>query len=451
MFNIRKYFGLIVLLSFCWMTAGGVMNPPAIAAMSSFDVSKMSDMSDFDPNNTIFPTSGDTFKIGLMAPFSGPAADNGKMDWLITNWVVHDLNKRGGILIDGKWKKIQIIKGDTKSKPAETKKIAEKLCLEDKVDVLLGTAGSHLCLIIQNVAKKYGVIYNNAWSLSDALLDGRNFNRYTFRTCLNTTMFGKAMAYFYSQRPENKFYILCQDYSYGHSMSEAFKTALKIYKPNAEIVGEEYHPLFLKDFAPYLTKIKGSGAEVIYTGDWVPDGSNLVKQARDMGITLPIANLYADTAIETLVGPAGPNFVNGNDYMISVDTPENNAFVKKWHELWKNKWEKPYNTAFYKWPITILGRHTDSLYWMFDVIQRAGTANADKIIETWEGDEYKGLTGVLKMRADDHQVVRDVFVSDFIFPNKWHDDAASYDVPFVVPAEKCMPPVPDDLVDRRKK
>ena len=43
----------------------------------------------------------------------------------------------------------------------------------------------------------------------------------------------------------------------------AVKNSLKKYKPDAEIVGEEYHPLFLKDFAPYLTKIQGSGAEVL--------------------------------------------------------------------------------------------------------------------------------------------------------------------------------------------
>ena len=54
------------------------------------------------------------------------------------------------------------------------------------------------------------------------------------------------------------------------------------------------HRLFLTDFAPYLTKIKASGAEVIFTGDWVPDAANLLKQARQMGVDLPFANVFMD-------------------------------------------------------------------------------------------------------------------------------------------------------------
>ena len=53
-------------------------------------------------------------------------------------------------------------------------------------------------------------------------------------------------------------------------MADGFKKGLKEYYPEAQIVGEDYHKLFLTDFAPYLTKIKASGAEVIFTGDWIP-------------------------------------------------------------------------------------------------------------------------------------------------------------------------------------
>ena len=72
----------------------------------------------------------------------------------------------------------------------------------------------------------------------------------------------------------------------------ALKHGLKEYYPEAQIVGEDYHKLFLTDFAPYLTKIKASGAEVVYTGDWIPDAANLVKQARQMGIMLPFAHIF---------------------------------------------------------------------------------------------------------------------------------------------------------------
>ena len=81
---------------------------------------------------------------------------------------------------------------------------------------------------------------------------------------------------------------------FGHAMADGFKEGLKEYYPEAQIVGEDYHKLFLTDFAPYLTKIKASGAEVIYTGDWIPDAANLLKQARQMGIMLPFAHIFLD-------------------------------------------------------------------------------------------------------------------------------------------------------------
>ena len=60
-------------------------------------------------------------------------------------------------------------------------------------------------------------------------------------------------------------------------MAENFKKGLKEYYPRAQIVGEDFHKVFQTDYAPYITKIKASGAEVIYTGDWDPDGSNLLQ------------------------------------------------------------------------------------------------------------------------------------------------------------------------------
>jgi branched-chain amino acid transport system substrate-binding protein len=310
------------------------------------------DLSSFDPNHPGFPTSGDTIRVGLLMPFTGSAAFYGELSWLVLGWVVHDINSQGGILVDGKKKKIQIIKGDTQVKPEIAKRVAEKLCLEDKVDVMTGTSGSHINLVGQGVAAKYNRIYMNWAAFSDSLHDDKNFNRYTFRTCGTTTTLGSALAYYYSTRPERKFYIRCPDYLAGHDMAEAFKQGMKKYKPNAEIVGEAYHPLWTKDFAPYLTKIKGSGAEVIFTLDWAADAENLVKQSRQMGINLPLAGPFVDDpqALETIGGPAGKGIVAVYFHQCSFDHPKTKAFNQLWHRQWK-KWKKPYDSTTYAWPI----------------------------------------------------------------------------------------------------
>src|SRR5882672_9636626 len=57
---------------------------------AGFEVKGMSDMSDFDPANTVVPT-GDTIKIAVVASFSGPAALVGQVYWTSASWVAHDI------------------------------------------------------------------------------------------------------------------------------------------------------------------------------------------------------------------------------------------------------------------------------------------------------------------------------------------------------------------------
>ena len=445
-----KRFHVVIVSCFCLVFFGWLSSPSSAIAMPAFDVDKVSDMSGFDPNTFENPT-GDVIKIGLVEAFSGPSAYNGQIYWLVNAWLAYDINKRGGIIVDGKRKKIAVIKGDSQSKPAVCKKITEKLCLEDKVDLLFGTAGSHLTLIIQQVAKKYKTVFMNPMSLSDTLMDAKNFNRYVFRTTITTKSIGMGMAYYYSKRPESKFYILNQDYSYGHILAEAFKEGLKKYKPGAQIVGEDFHPLFIKDFAPYVTKIQASGAEVIFTGDWCPDAHTLLVQARQLGCKLPFANIYMDAvpAICAVGGEGSRGLVNLSDHAMNIGTPEMEMFIKIWHSTWKT-WQKPHDTIMWAWPVGAAIKTLIMGYWMWDVVERTGSTDPEKIIKTWEGDTYKALNGVVHMRACDHQVVRDVYVAKYEFPNRFYEDASSPGKPFVVPAKFAIPDPPADL-ERCKK
>ena len=441
----------VVCLSIVFVL-GGVMSA-SNAEMAGVDVNKISDMSGFNPATYESPTGDDTIKIGYINSFSGPGAVNGRNYWIPNSFVVYDINKRGGIMVDGKRKMIEIIKGDNQGKAALTKKMSEKLCLQDKVDVLWGNSGSHLCLITQHVAKKYKTIYVNPLSQSEHLMNAENFNRYTFRPCLTTSQFAYATAYYYKSQKERKFYILNQDYSFGHETAEHFKEGLKKYVPDAVVVGEAYHPLFLKDFAPYITKISASGAEVIFTSDWDPDIANFIKTARQLGVNLPFANCFcvAASTFKSLGGPGGAGCVNIYDYTLSIDSPSNNTFVDIYHESWK-KWTSPYNITMSMWPNNGIGLCINTLYWLYSVIERAGSTDPEKIIATWEGDEFKGITdGVMKMRADDHQVIHELYATVYAYPNRFLDDAAYCGPVTVIPAEFCEPPLDPKLKGRAKK
>ena len=169
----KGIFILVCILSFFSLTT---FSPPrATAVNAEFDVNKMGDMSDFDPNNPVIPT-GDTIKIAIVASFSGPAALVGQIYYISVLWAAHDINKRGGILVDGKKKLVEVIKADHMSKPDQGKKICERMVLQEKVHVLWGTDGSNLMKVINETANKYKVIAQNTAALSDELKDATNFS-----------------------------------------------------------------------------------------------------------------------------------------------------------------------------------------------------------------------------------------------------------------------------------
>jgi len=450
---------------FCCLCIFGIAQAMA-AGLAFNDPAKMSDMSDFDPNNPAIPT-GDTIKVAVVASFSGPAAVVGEIYWISVLWAAHDINKRGGILVDGKRKKVEMIKANHESQPAVTKKVCERMVLQEKVHVLWGTNGSHLMKVINDVADKYKVIAQCTAALSDELYDAKNFTRYSFMTSFQTSQIGRAAAYYYSQRKkEKKFYILCQDYLFGHSMAAGFKEGLKQYYPEAEIVGEDYHKLFLTDFAPYLTKIKASGAEAIYTGDWIPDAANLLKQARQMGIMLPIANTFLDEPnMLHEVGVEGTRgLVNISQYGTenpSFKTPAQIKAYKQWNNLWKNKWTAPFNTRLYEHGSGNIGSYTQQTYWLLSVIERAASTDPEKIIKTWENDAFRMANGkVLTMRATDHKAIQNLHAYEYVPPAEqkqsfnippyyWYEGCSSPGPVFTIPADKIMPMLDPELQQKR--
>ncbi len=433
----------------------------------SFDANKMGDMSGWDPAKWVNP-EGDVIKIAVFWPHSGPAAENGELGWACVSFAAYDINQRGGIFVDGKKKKIALIKADSMSKQDQAKKVCERMALQEKVNAIIGTSGSNLMKVANEVGNRYKVITQNVGALSDELQDATNFGRYSFMSSDTTFSIGRGMAYYYGQirKKEKKFYILCQDYSFGRDMAEGFKRGLKEYYPEAQIVGEDYHKLFLTDFAPYITKIKAAGAEVVWTGDWIPDASNLLKQARAMGLTIPFANLFVDN----------PNFlaevgVEGTKDLVNIkhfdkagpafSSPGYTKYYKAWNNQWKKFNTKPFSNLLYEHGTGTLGHWTQQVYWLFSVMERAQSTDPEKIIKVWEGDTYQAANGRLyKMRACDHKAIQGFRIAEFVPPAQqkqnmnippyyWLKNACEPGPTYDIPAAKVLP-VMDPKLDRCK-
>jgi ABC-type branched-subunit amino acid transport system substrate-binding protein len=419
------------------------------------------DLSNYDPNNLTFPTSGDTIKFAIWDSFSGPNAYLGQAYTALLGFVAQDINSQGGIMVDGKMKKIQIVKVDTQSAPDPAKRALEKAILQDKIIGFAGVAGTHIAKIGQGVAKEYKVIFVNVSAYSDELNFLPNFNEYYFRTCGTSSTAAKSLAIFYKNRRETKFYILAQDYVWGHESTGVFKETILKAKPKAKIVGQEYFPVFHKDFAPYFEKVKASGAEMVVTMAWGADNENLIKQSRQMGlksplnpnIYLPQASVFLDDTrpLEVIGGPAGRGLVLCADFQLDRRIPKTKKLTDIWNKLWKT-WKDPYNTTLYQWPNGGWYRNLTSYYWFFQVLQKAGSSDSQKIIAAWEGDTFDAFGWKHYMRPDDHQVIADRTVMEMVYPNTWDNpkNAMPGDATWI-PAKDCMPPLDNKLKGRVKK
>jgi ABC-type branched-subunit amino acid transport system substrate-binding protein len=439
----------------------------APATKAAFDASKMGNMAGWDPANWVNP-EGDTIRIAVVWPHSGPGALNGQMGWLCATFVAYDINARGGIMVDGKKKKIALFKADSQSRPDAAKKILERMILQEKVHFLIGTSGSNIQKISNEMAGRYKIISLNVAALADDLQDATNFNRYSFMTSDTTDSVGRGVAYFYGQvrKKEKKFYILCQDYSFGRGLADGFKKGLKEYYPEAEIVGEDYHKLFLTDFAPYLTKIKASGAEVVYTGDWTPDAGNLLKQSRHMGVMIPFANIFMDEpGMLAEVGIEGTKGLMNIKHFDTAGPAFNDPGMRKYYTAWNTEWKKfktaPFNSVTFTWPWGTFGFWTQQMYWFLSVVERAGTTNAEKIIPVFEGDTYRFVSGrVVKMRACDHKAIQGFRMCEYVPPEQqkismnmppyyWMKDNSGCGPSWEIPADKVLP-LMDENLDRCK-
>jgi len=419
------------------------------------------DLSKYDPNNQTFPTSGDTIKIAIWDIFSGVDAYIGEAYYSVLGFVAQDINSQGGIKVDGKMKKIQIVKSDTQARPDPGKRAAEKAVLEDKVNVFTGTSGSHVAKAGMMVAKQYKAIYINNGAVADELMDLPDWSEYVFRTTGTSSTQGKALAYFYEKRPETKFYILAQDYLWGHSSTGAFKKAILEIKPNAKIVGEEFFPVFTKDFAPYLEKVRASGAEVVIQMAWGADNENLVKQSRQLGLKsplkpdyyIPMASPWIDDTrpLRVIGGPAGRGLVLCSEFYLDRRPRNVKRLCDIWNGRWKT-WKSPYNTELYQWPAGAWYRMLTSYYWYAQVLQKAGSTDPQKVIAAWEGDTFDFFGWKHYMRPDDHQVIADRAIAEMVFPNTWDmPDNAYMGDPTWIPAAKCLPTFDKKLEGRLKK
>jgi branched-chain amino acid transport system substrate-binding protein len=343
---------------------------------------------------------GETVKIAWIDPLSGLMAPVGQNQLKSFQFFAEHFNKKNPAGV-----KFEIIGIDNKLSPQETANALKSAIDQGVRYVVQGNGSGGAAALIDGVTKHNErnpgkeVLYVN-YAAVDPDFTNSKCNYWHFRLDADTSMKMEALTTFIKDMPEvKKVYLINQNYQHGHQVAKYAKEIMARKRPDIQFVGEDLTPLAqTRDFAPYIAKIKASGADSIITGNWGSDLTLLMKAANDAGLNVKFFTYYAGvTGTPTAMGASMAGKVYQASYMHNAMTGEArelmDAFKKKFNDDW-------YTGAVYH-AYTVLS----------SAMAQAKSTEPAKVAVALEGLKVKSFNGEVEMRKTDHQLQQTLYIS----------------------------------------
>ena len=343
-----------------------------------------------------------TVKIAFIDPLSGPFAPVGQN--LLRSWQYNvelaNKSKAAGDAV------LEMVPFDNKATPQESLTVLKQV-IDQGIRYIAQGNGSGVAIALSDAISKHNernpgkeIVFLN-YAAVDPSLTNERCSFWHFRLDINADMKMEALTAYMAKQPEiKKVYIIGQDYAFGHAVEKAAEDYLKRKRPDVAIVGKDRHPLGqVKDFAPYVAKIKAAGADTVITGNWGADLSLLIKAAKDAGLNANFYTYYAGTTgVPTAMGAAGADRVR----MVSNWHPNTEKFSGEKIQLgFKEKYKDDFYTMQTHAGVAMLA----------EGIKRAKSTDPVKVAFAMEGIKFQTLNGEAEMRLSDHQLQQTVYVA----------------------------------------
>jgi branched-chain amino acid transport system substrate-binding protein len=328
---------------------------------------------------------GGTIKVGVYGSLTGTTATFGESTVKGVQLALDELNAAGGI----GGKKVTIISEDDQSKPEEAATAAQKLITQDHVIALIGEVSSSRSLAAAPIAQSNGVIMISPSSTNPEVTKKGNF---IFRTCFIDPFQGTVMAKFASTNLGLKRVAILTDVKNDYSMglTQFFKEEF-VGKLGGSVVGEQAYSEGDSDFRSQLTSLKANNPEALYVPGYYTEVGLIARQARELGITVPILGgdgWVSDKLLE-IGGPALNNSYYSNHF--SNDSPDSSlqGFISRFKA--KNGGN----------PDAIAGLAYDAARLLFDALKRLSTEDPqafEALDSAHEGDAEAAKAARAKLR-----------------------------------------------------
>ncbi|MCX7779404.1 MAG: ABC transporter substrate-binding protein [Negativicutes bacterium] len=338
-------------------------------------------------------TESKDIKVGGNLELTGGIATFGQSTANGIKLAFKEINAAGGVL----GKQLTFIAADNKSEPSESTNAITKLITQDKVVAVLGAVASSNTLAASQVAHDNKIPFISTSSTNPKVtVDGGKVKEYAYRICFIDPFQGTVMANFATNSLKAKTAAVYIDNSsdYSKGLAQFFEEAF--VKNGGKIVAKEAFLQKDQDFKATLTKIKATNPDVIFIPGYYEEVGKIVKQARELGITVPLlgGDGWDSPKLVEIAGAAALN----NGYFSNHYSPEDkDPRVTKFVEAYK----KEYGQV----PDALAALGYDAALMLVDAIKRANSAEPGKIKDALaQTKNLQVVTGVVSLDANHNPV-----------------------------------------------
>lgn len=365
-------------------------------------------------HNRVYASKGNKpILIGITSDASGQFANSGASERRGMMMAIAEFNKKGGVL----GRKIEYIHMDTETTPSTGSRVAERMITRHEVSFLIGAVSSGVANAISMVAQKYGVIYLNSNS-SSPTESGKNCHRVKFVWDGNGTNFGKASVKNAIKAVGKKWFLLTNDYVWGHSTSKSVRTLVNQY--GGTIINELLVPVGTRDFSSFLLKIQQAKPDVVNTAVGGDDIKALRQQVAQMGMGREPAWINNQQDWPEVYGLPIDNVfgVFGTTWYYKLDLPGVTEFVQHYRDMYPDTAMRVPGNVFYNGYMC-----TKEL---LSAVERVGTTNNIKVIKELEKlkvsarDRMQHHDGY--MNPNTHQMQQTVYMATGNDEEVWKKD-----------------------------
>jgi branched-chain amino acid transport system substrate-binding protein len=327
---------------------------------------------------------GNEILVGEFASMTGQTATFGQASHNGTALAIDEINAGGGVL----GKQIKLISEDDQSKAEDAVSAVQKLINRNRVIALLGEVASSRSKAGGPIAQQAHIPMISPASTNE---DVTKIGDYIFRICFIDPFQGQALANFGMKTLHAKRAAILldtkQDYSIG--LANSFRETIR--KNGGDIVSEQAYSSGDKDFRAALTSIRASNPDVIFIPGYYGEVSLIVRQARELGITVPLLGGDGWDSPELTKG-AEKQF-NNTYFSNHLSTEDPDPAVQNFIKKYKAK----YNAE----PDAMAALGYDSGNILADAIKRAGSTDSKKLRDAIaDTKNFAGVTGSITIDKD---------------------------------------------------